>query len=282
MTSLADYRESTFSALDAALTVELIATPTEDLVTCDANTPADTVTTDPLFTPFDFVPVERDGAIVGVFDRNRSAHTSSSIDRCETTCVADRMKSLCEDNIISANAGILAFIESADRHPCRLLVKGTRLSGIVTVADALKIPARPAFFLIVTHVELLMGDAIRRKFGKSDAWLDMLKGERRDGVENRYEYLKNHNLEPLDKLTATMFCDKRDIFLSKCGISIQSSKKKDKSDLEKIEELRNFIAHSGQGDYTPGFAKNLVGTVQIARKWIRFMEQASMSSEATA
>lgn len=281
MTSLADYRESTFSALEAALTVELIATPTEDLVTCDAKTPADTVTTDPLFAAFDFVPVQRDGAIVGVFDKKRSAATFSPVNSCESVCDAHCMKPLSEDNIISANSGILAFIESADRHPCRLLVKGTRLAGIVTVADALKLPARPAFFLIVTHVELLMGDAIRNKFGQSDAWLDVLNKNRRKRVVDHYKYLKNDNLEPLDKLTATMFCDKRDIFLSACGINVHSSKKKCKSDLRKVERLRNFIAHADHGNYTPGLANNLIETVQIARKWIRFMEQASMSSEST-
>lgn len=65
--------------------------------------------------------------------------------------------------LISADSGILTYIERADEHEhtCRLVLYGDRLEGIVTLSDLQKLAVRPALFMLVTHVELLMARWIR-------------------------------------------------------------------------------------------------------------------------
>jgi hypothetical protein len=61
---------------------------------------------------------------------------------------------------------VLAYLEEADRHPCRLVMRGTRIAGIITILDIQQLPVRPALFLLVTHLELLMAAVIPSHFSK--------------------------------------------------------------------------------------------------------------------
>ncbi len=109
----------------------LIATPRESFVTCAAHAAASEVVDAPEYAAFDYVPVSSQGDIVGLFRRRgREAHVPPADGALERL-----MEPLYEHNLISADAGIIDFLSEADRQPYRLVVKGTVIAGIVTLAD---------------------------------------------------------------------------------------------------------------------------------------------------
>jgi hypothetical protein len=59
---------------------------------------------------------------------------------------------------------VLRYIEEAEMSPCRLVLRHTQIAGIVTILDLQKLAVRPALFVLVTHLELLMAASIRACF----------------------------------------------------------------------------------------------------------------------
>jgi hypothetical protein len=51
-------------------------------------------------------------------------------------------------------------------------VAGRDISGLVSLFDIQKLPARTALFAIVTQLEIVMTNAIRREFGRDESWLE--------------------------------------------------------------------------------------------------------------
>jgi hypothetical protein len=80
--------------------------------------------------------------------------------------VSDQMEALSEENIVSSGASVLTFIETADYHPCRLVLRKTAIDGIITISDLQRLPVRPVLFILITHLELLMESKIRRLFSE--------------------------------------------------------------------------------------------------------------------
>ena len=91
------------------------------------------------------------------------------------------MSSLDQSILIASDSGVLRYIEEAEASPCRLVLRHTQIAGIVTIADLQKLAVRPALFVLVTHLELLMAAAIRARFQDrpDDDWLTLL-GDRRE------------------------------------------------------------------------------------------------------
>ncbi len=89
------------------------------------------------------------------------------------------MQPLNEDCLISAETGLLSFIVDADRAPCRLVVRGTRVDGIVSLSDLQKLPVRAALITLITHLELLMTSVIKRTFPDDERLFDYIKSDTR-------------------------------------------------------------------------------------------------------
>jgi hypothetical protein len=151
------------------------------------------------------------------------------------------MRPLDQSILITSGTGVLRYIEEAEESPCRMVLRQTRIAGIVTISDLQKLPVRPALFLVVTHLEPLMAAAIRSRFaGQFDeAWLALL-GSRRGGVEERWRDLNSKNLA-IDRINATQFADKRRILI-KSGL-LQCSRSqavKELSAIERAARLRHL------------------------------------------
>ena len=84
---------------------------------------------------FDFLPVRerRCDAIVGLLATHSEMHIS-------TSSVRDRMEYLNGRNLIAADAPLLHFIYEADTCPCRLILDGAQITGLVTLSDIQKLP----------------------------------------------------------------------------------------------------------------------------------------------
>ena len=181
------------------------------------------------------------------------------------------MSSLDQSILIASDSGVLRYIEEAEASPCRLVLRHTQIAGIVTIADLQKLAVRPALFVLVTHLELLMAAAIRARFQDrpDDDWLTLL-GDRRERVEDEWKKQKAGGLE-LDRIAATQFADKRQI-LVKSGL-IHCSRSLAEREFGSIEDLRNGLAHANNYASTREGARKTIAAVRLARKWIAVLQE---------
>ena len=171
-------------------------------------------------------------------------------------------------SLISADDSILSFIETADRSPCRLLLHRKKITGIVTVSDLQQLPVRPILFLLVTHVELLMAESIRASGCAEETWINYLEPKRRDAVEKKWSNLVGSNLG-IDKLTATEFCDKREILRN--VVKLPVGRKKYEKQVGRIEWLRHSLAHAGEYARNRENAERTIEAVKYCTVWNRHL-----------
>lgn len=264
--------DSILSSLEHGLNVGLIST--FDLACCNADDRLTDVLERQDLVPFDDIPVQREDDIVGLLNRT-SAKERNGVQ------VQEVMDPLQGNMLISAEAGILSFIESADEAECRLVVRGSRIDGIVTLSDLQKLSVRPAIFLLITHLELLMLAWLREMSQRTSETevLDKLSDGRKEKLGEEWERLKANNLA-IDRLSATQFCDKREL-LMKHGFPVPS-KGAARKQLEDIENLRDSVAHAGDYALTRDNALSTVATVRKTRQWINDLEQELNKPEGTA
>lgn len=237
--------DSVLSSLEQGLSVGLITT--FEPCCCDVDDDLKEVAGREDLREFDYLPVKENDEVVGLLHRAKYDTEDA------TGLVKDAMCNLRGDLIISATAGILSYIAGAKERPCRLVLQGSRLNGIVTLSDLQKLPVRPALFLLITHLELLMASWIRTKNLKDEGILEKLPEERRDKVNGRWKNLQCLNLA-IDILTVTDFGDKWKL-LEKLGFPAAVSEPKD---LQLVEHLRHSVAHAGDYGLIPENAKKTI------------------------
>jgi len=134
---LGDDAIATVEAMERAVTVDLITTFEPKLVWCESSDKLDDLVSSPAHEPYDFLPVRKDGRIVGLLPLREFRNSP-------TATAAGSMQPLDQSILIASGTGVLAYIHEADQHPCRLVMRGTRIAGIVTISDLQKLPVRPA------------------------------------------------------------------------------------------------------------------------------------------
>ena len=184
----------------------------------------------------------------------------------EGLAVKNVMQPLNEDCLISAETGLLSFVVDADRAPCRLVVRGTRVDGIVTLSDIQKLPVRSTLMTLITHLELLMTAVIKRAFPIDERLFDYITSkERRVDAMKYWAQLNQEDLE-IDASETLYFCDKRDI-----STKIDARRWSNtliRSDLRKIENLRNNLAHASNYSGTRESAHATIEVVRKTQDWI--------------
>jgi len=261
------------SSVEHGLTVSLIATFEPGLICCETGAPIGPLLDNPQLETFDHLPVTAEGRIAGLLPL-RQLRTNCKKYRT----AGEEMMPLDERCLISSDVGILTFIEQADERPSRLVVRGTRIDGIVTLSDLQKLPVRPALFLFITHLELLMTETIRLRFQGSDRWLEALTPNRQKKIRAKWQQLNAENLA-IDLITASDFCDKREVLL-RLG-NLPDSRRKSEKQLRAIEKLRNSLAHSGDLALFQENALNTVEVSKMARKWIDHLTNGWLSRRNT-
>ena len=243
-----------FERMHGSLTVSLIATSREGdghgpgVRVCRSDDSLAEVRAANLNPIFDYLPVEgADGKIVGLFSAKRSMNPAGVDDELP---VRDRLRPLSEADLIGADATILDFVSRVRPKPL-LVVSGGRINGLVAWSDLQKLPVRAAVFALVTGFELTMYEAIKAVFPEGDGWRKHLSEKRLEGAEKVYEK-RDGNESDVELLLCTEFCDKRTI-LKKClpfdsqaksPGAMPMSKGKFEDEVERIEDLRNPLAHA--------------------------------------
>jgi hypothetical protein len=265
---ISDASVAAVEAIERAVTVDLIATFEPQLKCCAKTDAIIELFADRNYAPYDYLPVKSDDRIVGLLPLGK--FRAPSID--PGLSAEGAMLPLDQSILITSGSGILRYIEEAEESPCRLVLRQTQIAGIVTISDLQKLAVRPALFVLVTHLELLMAAAIRARFRDrpEDDWLAMLGG-RRKNVEQEWEKLKAGGLE-IDRIAATQFADKRQI-LVKSGL-IRCSRSQAEREFGSIEHLRNDVAHANNYASTRESARKTIAAVRLARKWIALLQDA--------
>jgi hypothetical protein len=175
------------------------------------------------------------------------------------------MRPLSEENLIGADASLLAFIRNADRQMCRLVVSGPEINGLVSLSDLQRLPVRAALFAMVTQLEMTMADVIRRGFTQSGHWIDRLSSKRKCNVHKRAAAAKSENTF-VDMLLYTEFCDK--VTIVRKHPNFPWSKTSFEEDLSKVQSLQDGLAHANDYAGTREAASDVCKTVRLMDQWI--------------
>jgi hypothetical protein len=247
-----------FKAVHSGLTVQLIETSRSDLMTCTACDAASLII-ERNTEQYDFIPVTEDSGtggnrIVGLF------HAAGFQDGpAPDGPVADHLLPLSEAYLIGADASILDFITDADKRPCRLVLAGPSISGLVSLSDLQRLPVRAALFALITGFEITMAEAIRRMFPGSAAWMFLLSEPRQSKIYEEIQKSKESDAF-VDPLLFTQFAEKRTITTKSCQIG--ESKSALEGRLTQIESLRDKVAHANEYAATLEQARNVCAVVR--------------------
>lgn len=247
-----------FEALHAGLTVGLIATARSDLMTCYAGEALSDVM-ERNQEPYDFLPVVAsspgdEDRIVGLF------HAAPFFDdSAPEGSVKDYFSPLSEEFLIGADTSILTFVKDADAKPCRLVVSGPKIVGLVSLSDLQKLPVRAALFALITGFEITMAEAIKEKYADEKEWMAVLSDERQQKIEEGIKASRRDD-GYVDSLLFTQFSDKAAIIVR--SFQLSNSKTQLRTQLKDIRDLRDNLAHANEYAATPQHAGRVCAAVR--------------------
>jgi hypothetical protein len=247
-----------FEGLHTGLTVELIATPRDSLMTCKSDEILGHVIRRNI-GQFDYLPVidaETNGLglIKGLF---HAAEFNGQATEEET--IEDHFYPISEDYLIGANSSILDFVKTADERPCRLMVSGGDIAGLVSLSDLQKLPVRAALFALITGLEMTMAAAIRSKFPLDQGWTENLNARRQSDIRSKIVASRQDD-SFVDELLFTQFADKATIIREQLEFS--RSNRFMKTRLSAIGRLRDNLAHANEYAATSKDASKVCGIVR--------------------
>lgn len=237
-----------------SLSVRLIMVPRSQVKTCALSNTAQSVAarnTD----EFSYVPVaDKAGAIIGMY------HAAQWFGRTAPDEEIDpNVEPLTEDMLIDSQSSILDFILSADRFPTKLVRSGDRVSGLVCVSDLQKLPVRVALFGLITGFEMALAQKIALHWNGRGGWMQNLSRNRQRKLRERIAYLRKSDAF-VDPLETTQLSDKFTILLRES--LLPGAERQLRNQYDRIEELRNDLAHANGYAETPVRARALSQTVR--------------------
>jgi hypothetical protein len=278
-----DNPAATMETFQRGLTVRLISTDRSAFETCASDEALAAVVDRNRRHDFDYLPVtepisDNDGKrarIVGLLEIDTYMHGQSE----PQGLVRQQMRPLLEENLIGADASILTFVRHADSQPCRLVISGSEISGLVSLSDLQRLPVRAALFGMVTHLEIVMAGAIRAEFGTSDDWMGRLLPDQRRQVAKKVVKAKENDAYVHDMLLFTQFSDKVTVIKERQNLRWDRGEFEDQ--LHQIQDLRNDLAHAKDYAVTRNLAKKVCETVRLIEAWTnRLMDGVVPASSA--
>jgi hypothetical protein len=253
--------EEILKSIECAMPVALIAT--SPVKTCRPSDRVDVVLRADEFADFDHIPVrDEKGNIIRVLGRKEKARRDAM--------VAEEMDELREPMLISASASLLSFVEEADHREYSLVLDAHCISGIVTRSDLQKLAVRPALFLRITCLELLLAQWMRERSGTEARWLGTLSPGRQAKINKKWKGMQRHNLA-IDKISTT---DLEDKVLAVIRLEGFADREKAKPRLEEVVKLRHSVAHAGDFALNPKNANLVARAARSAKELINELRTA--------
>ena len=242
---------TTMSGLETGLRVAQIAT--FNLRSCSADEDAGDVLKDPARSDFDQIPVRHKLRIVGVLERDKVFRGS----------VRESMRLLDDSLLVSSDEPLTRFVPLLKKHPYRLVLVGTEIKGVVTRSDIAKAPVRLLAFTLVSQLEMMITELIRKRCPDNQTLYKYLEDEKRQKkLENRLRRRRTENLV-LPVIEFADLSDKRIVFAALCGLGPRAIE-----ELKEIEELRNVVAHARDYARTAEALRKFIEQMSLARNWI--------------
>jgi CBS domain-containing protein len=247
--------EAAREATKAAFHVRLIGTFEPDLVCAPVDAIAD-AWLDTAPPDFDQFPVRDADRTLGLLVRGD----------CPGRLVRDAMLPLSEELIVSADMAIAELIPRMRTLPCRLILRGDRIDGLVTHSDLLKLPVRIVVFGLLTHLEMVMADLVSTHW-PADEWLTALGPGRRAKLLEKETVLRQRGLNP-PRIELTEFADKRDL----CKRLLAGGRTRFDREMDELRNLRDQLAHAATFVDDAGGSRgigSLVDQWDAGRYWVR-------------
>lgn len=234
--------------------VSLISTPRSRL-RCRAATDMGGIESAPTLTDFDHVPLTGPATqrIEAMFVRG-------------TGCVP-----LHTDMFMAADSPLIAFVETADRQPFRLLIADDEVVGLVTLSDLQRLPVYSLLFGLVIAVEALLVEWVRQACrADADAWLSRLDTRRQREIERHFERAQAANVA-LDRLSCASFADE---IAAALGLGLLARGDEHHRRLQELVELRNEVCHAKEFAHTPERALRLPARARDADTLANWLQEA--------
>jgi hypothetical protein len=241
--------------LDEGLRVRHIAT--SPIMTCLASEDPSEVFARPTMSDFDQIPVRDGSQVVAVLERSNP-----------------KVRRRIDDSVlVSADELLSQFIHTLHEQSYRLVVDGTRITGIVTWSDLLKTPVLVLAYSVVAELELAINRAIRNAYGDSDHWISELSANDKRTIEHTRRKLQKQNLV----LAAVEVADIA--HKAKVVRSILPTKNFD-AELDKIVRLRNATAHVKELVCSSSDLKRFVDQLETAESWLKALRNEPVLAPA--
>lgn len=259
MTIKNDTFTQTLAVLEQAFKVSDIAT--FDLVTCGVDDQTQQVfDTNP---QFDHIPVQDKGTIIGVLERSCPSNEET---------IRARMYPLQESMLVSSDMALGLFLPLMSAESFyRLALRDSKICGIVTRSDVLKLPVRLFAFARVTHLETVMAQIIQRQCPQEESWLLHLSDNRRKKIQRERDDYKKDRDDP-SLLEFTYLWDKFDILKRICGTDELLT-----NGFEDIKALRNQIAHANNFAEDNQKLSDFIRRMKITEDWIEHLSEKYLS-----
>ena len=232
-----DTRLNALERVQRGLTVEMIMTPRDRLMTCQRDDNSRKVV-DRNTERYSYLPVvDGNSRILGLYQAERWFE-----EEAPDQPIGDDFEPFSEDLVIGANASIIDFVRAADDRSTRLVVSGRQVAGLIGLSDLQQLPVRAALFTLITSLEMAMADRITAEWPDSaDDWLKLLNDKQRREVCKNIREAKQYD-GFVSEIVHTQLADKGTIIRKKELIPI--SKTKLRRHFTEICNLRNQVAHA--------------------------------------
>jgi hypothetical protein len=226
----------------------------QSLISCDFNDDPKMVFAQSDMSGYDQIPVKKGRSIVGVIERKSEA-----------------IRYLDENLLVSEDENLNSLIFTMKRQCYRLVISGSKISGIVTWSDLLKPPVLLLAYESLAHLELFMNSAIHLLHPVENNWLRIIDAYSMKKINGRMKKAKKDNLD----LPAIELAD----FSHKAQVIRPLLRRHDfDSELKKLVELRNITAHVKKVMCKNSDLDQFIEQLSIVKKWTQILSDYCRSS----
>jgi len=235
------------AGLNEGLRVRHIAA--SPLLICSASDELSAVLSRPDLLGIDQIPITDGGRIVALWERG-----------------ADWKRRPLDDSVlVSADAPLWHFIHTVHEQPYRLVVAQTRITGIVTWSDLLKVPVLVLAFSLVAELELAMNRRILEQY-TADKWVALLDKDEQKRIRGRQKVLERDNLV-LPTIELADLGHKAKLLRRMLGLGRDFD-----AELAKVVKLRNDVDHVKDIVRSEAELKGFVEHLETAEAWLQIVK----------
>lgn len=158
--------------------------------------------------------------------------------------------------------------------PYRLVVEQTRITGIVTWSDLLKVPVIVLAFSLIAELELAMNRRILKQYA-NDTWVGLLDKDEQKRIRGRQKALEHDNLA-LPTIELADLWHKAKLLRGMLGAGRDFD-----AELAKVVKLRNDVDHVKDIVRTEAELKGFVEHLETAEAWALRNETSCQSPSGT-